>query len=56
MTVSDLELEWRNTVMKSDEIRDLGEDSHWTSMKFGWALAKGLGPEEAFDFSLQGEV
>lgn len=54
--IGELEKEWVQTVMCSEQIRTLGAEYYWTSMKFGWALAKGLPPDVAYEFSYGGEV
>lgn len=51
--MTDLEKEFKDTICALSEDIDPGEEHDWFALSLGWALAKGVSIEEAYDFALR---
>jgi len=51
MTTTELEALFKVEVHDKAAEVDPGQEEDWRSLTLGWALAKGLTPEEAHEFS-----
>jgi len=50
MINTDIGYLWNKEVLDQQELIDPDDELHWESLATGWAIAKGMTPDDALDF------